>query len=94
MALQMKRIVLFTPNMPAMTAFYRDVIGLKVKSEEKGWVELDAGGCAIALHSGTSAVGKRAPKIVFYAKDVGAVRDELVFARREAGQGQDLAGLA
>ena len=30
MTLSMRRIVLFTKDMPSMTAFYRDVLGLKV----------------------------------------------------------------
>ncbi len=55
MTLSMRRIVLFTKNMPGMMAFYRDVLGLKVRKDEKGWKEFDANGCVIALHNGTSA---------------------------------------
>ena len=55
MTLSMRRIVLFTKDMPGMTAFYRDVLGLKVSKDEKGWKEFDANGCVIALHNGTSA---------------------------------------
>jgi len=54
MALSMRRIVLFTKDMPEMTAFYRDVLGLKLRKDEKGWKEFDANGCVIALHNGTS----------------------------------------
>ena len=53
MTLSMRRIVLFT------TAFYRDVLGLKVRKDRKGWKEFDANGCVIALHNGTSEVGRR-----------------------------------
>jgi catechol 2,3-dioxygenase-like lactoylglutathione lyase family enzyme len=49
MTLSMRRIVLFTKDMPGMTAFYRDVLGLKVRKDEKGWKEFDANGCVIAL---------------------------------------------
>jgi catechol 2,3-dioxygenase-like lactoylglutathione lyase family enzyme len=78
MKLAMRRIVLFTKNMSAMAAFYRDVLGLPLKTDEKGWKEFDAGGCGIALHKGTSRVGARPPKIVFFAGDVPAARADLI----------------
>ncbi|MFX9181223.1 VOC family protein, partial [Acinetobacter baumannii] len=52
--LELRRVILFTPRLEAMTAFYRDVIGLEVVRQEEGWVELAAGACAIALHAGAS----------------------------------------
>lgn len=78
MTISMRRIVLFTKAMPRMVAFYRDVLGLRPIKDEKGWKEFDADGCVIALHNGTSAVGKRPPKIGFYARDVAAAGDELM----------------
>ena len=78
MTLSMRRIVLFTKDIPRMTTFYRDVLGLKLRKEEKGWKEFDANGCVIALHNGTSSVGKRPPKIGFWAPDIGAARQELI----------------
>ena len=70
MTLSMRRIVLFTKNMPGMVAFYRDGLGLKLRKDEKGWKEFDANGCVIALHNGTSEVGRRPPKIGFWAEDI------------------------
>jgi predicted enzyme related to lactoylglutathione lyase len=64
--------------LPGMVKFYRDVLGLKLKKDEKGWKEFDANGCVIALHNGTSQVGRRPPKIGFWAKDIAAARQELV----------------
>lgn len=78
MTLSMRRIVLFTRNMPGMVAFYRDVLGLRLRTDEKGWKELDANGCVIALHNGTSEVGRRSPKIGFWTDDVTAARQELL----------------
>ena len=78
MNLHLRRIVLFTDNLEAMTAFYRDVIGLKIAGREKGWVDFEAGACNIALHAGKSVVGSRPPKLVFYAADVAATRAALV----------------
>jgi hypothetical protein len=45
---------------------------------EKGWKEFDANGCVIALHNGTSQVGRRPPKIGFWARDIAAARQELI----------------
>lgn len=78
MKLSMRRIVLFTKDMPGMTAFYRDVLGLRLLKDEKGWKEFDANGCVIALHNGTSEVGRQPPKIGFWADDIAAARQELI----------------
>jgi len=78
MLLSMRRIVLFTKAMPRMVAFYRDVLGLNLVKDEKGWKEFDANGCIIALHNGTSEVGRRPPKIGFWAEDIDATRAELI----------------
>jgi catechol 2,3-dioxygenase-like lactoylglutathione lyase family enzyme len=78
MTLSMRRIVLFTKDMPGMVAFYRDVLGLELRKDEKGWKEFDANGCVIALHNGTSSVGRRPPKIGFWAPDIAVARAELI----------------
>ena len=77
MPLELRRITLFTQAMDTMSRFYEDVLGLPLVAEEKGWKEYGAGVCTIALHAGQSEVGKRAPKLVFYAADVAAVRATL-----------------
>jgi catechol 2,3-dioxygenase-like lactoylglutathione lyase family enzyme len=86
MRLSMRRIVLFTRDMPGMIAFYRDVLGLRMVKDESGWKELDADGCMIALHNGTSQVGKRPPKIGFWAKDVAAARETLIARGAKLGK--------
>ena len=63
--MKIRRIVIFTNQMEAMTAFYRDVVGLEQKADQPGWKEFDAGAIAIALHNGASEVGRRPPKLVF-----------------------------
>ena len=78
MTLSMRRIVLFTKDMPGMVRFYRDVLGLELRKDEKGWKEFDANGCVIALHNGTSEVGRRPPKIGFWALDIVKARQDLV----------------
>ena len=76
--MKMARVILFTGQMDAMSRFYGEVLGLKKVSAEKGWMEFAAGDATIALHSGPSSPGRKGPKIVFYAKDVAAVRETLV----------------
>jgi catechol 2,3-dioxygenase-like lactoylglutathione lyase family enzyme len=78
MKLSMRRIVLFTKDMPRMTPFYRDVLGLRLRKDEKGWKEFDANGCIIALHNGTSEVGRRPPKVGFWTSAIAAARQELI----------------
>jgi len=97
MQLRLSRIVLFTSNMDAMTAFYRDVLGFRLKANEKGWKTFDAGGCEIALHGGRSRVGGRPPKLAFDVKDVAGTRAVLVKRGARMGKvvsanGLDLCG--
>ena len=93
MKLSMRRIVLFTKDMPKMIAFYREVLGLRLLKDEPGWKELDADGCVIALHNGSSQVGKRPPKIGFWASDVAAARDALVARGAKLGKVMSGGGL-
>ena len=60
-----------------MSRFYAEVLGLRQVADEKGWKELAAGGVRIALHSGPAPPGRKCPKIVFHAEDVGATREIL-----------------
>ena len=55
-------VILYVEDMDAQVSFYRDKLGLNVKSpqdtenySEEFWVELDSGPCTLALHAG----GKR-----------------------------------
>jgi predicted enzyme related to lactoylglutathione lyase len=93
MDLAIKRIVIFTADMSRMATFYRDVIGLDQMREERGWVEFAAGGCNVALHNGTSAIGSRPPKLVFFSKDVAAARERLVKRGARLGKVKSKNGL-
>lgn len=75
--MKMARVILFTARMDEMSKFYGDALGLKQVTREPGWQEFAAGSARIALHSGPSSPGRKGPKIVFYAKDVAAMRDKL-----------------
>ncbi len=75
--MKLARVILFTAQMEKMAKFYGDVLGLKRVTNEKGWQEFAAGGTRIALHSGPSSPGRKGPKLVFYARDVAAMREKL-----------------
>ena len=78
MHLELRRIILFTRNMDAMSRFYAEVLGLDLANSEPGWKDYSAGACSIALHEGESKPGTRSPKLAFYAKDVAATRNTLI----------------
>ena len=86
MQLTLKRIMLFTPDMPRVTAFYRDVLGLPLCIDEPAFKEFDAGGCGIALHNGSSRVGARPPKLNFWSENVAATREALIARGAKLGK--------
>ena len=89
MNLKIRRIILFTSQMAAMEDFYGKVLGLTVVGREAGWIDFNAGACAIALHAEGGKPGKRPPKIAFHAADVTAARSVLV--KRGAKMGKVIA---
>jgi catechol 2,3-dioxygenase-like lactoylglutathione lyase family enzyme len=97
MQLRLSRVILFTTNMDRMVSFYRDVLGLRLKTDDKGWKRFDAGNCEIALHSGGGKPAPRSPKIQFDVTDVAATRDWLIARGAKMGKltstdGLDLCG--
>jgi catechol 2,3-dioxygenase-like lactoylglutathione lyase family enzyme len=93
MQLRLSRVILFTANMDMMVAFYRDVLGLKLRTNDKGWKTFDAGACEIALHSSGRKPGPRSPKIQFDVKDVAATRDWLIARGAKMGKVSSTDGL-
>jgi catechol 2,3-dioxygenase-like lactoylglutathione lyase family enzyme len=88
MKLELRRIILFTANLEAMSRFYREALGLELVNSEPGCREFQGGACAIALHQGESRIGKKPPKLAFCAADVAAARATLT--RRGAKMGKVL----
>lgn len=77
-SLAIRRVILFTHNLADMAHFYRDILGLKVVGEEPGWLDLDGGGCRLALHEARFDGAEGPAKIAFFAEDVAAARAELI----------------
>ena len=90
MEAKLMRVMLLVKDVPALAAFYRDVLGCKIMGEiDPEWTEVDAGGCAVALHSWDSTQtqrGRPGVKIVFGVADVEATRRELVAKGVTMGQ--------
>ena len=82
MEAKLMRVMLLVKDVPALAAFYRDALGCTIMGQiDPEWTEVDAGGCAIALHPWNSSQAERGHptvKIVFGVDDVEATRDELV----------------
>jgi hypothetical protein len=75
------RIILFVKKPKTVADFYLKFFDLKVleTSENGKWIDLDAGGIRIGLHSASrSPKSSPSSKIVFYAKDVAKLRDKLI----------------
>jgi lactoylglutathione lyase len=74
-------IILHVRNVEKATAFYRDVLGLKVKMQDGGWIELDTGKTVLALHGGEEDVFPAEPKgptcVVFGVDDIQATYEHL-----------------
>jgi predicted enzyme related to lactoylglutathione lyase len=70
---KLSMVILFARDPIASLAFYRDLLGMKVTEESPQWVQLEAGGVAIALHAHPNIPAKRDganPWIVFGVDDV------------------------
>jgi predicted enzyme related to lactoylglutathione lyase len=75
---ELMEVILYVEDMPGQVAFYRDILGMRVKSPATGedlqtasWVELESGPCTLALHAGGKRrFGEDAPKIVFRVTDI------------------------
>ena len=77
MELALRRVIIFTSDMETMARFYCEVLGLARLADEPCWKAFDAGAVQIALHNGSAMLGRRPPKLVFYAADVAAARATL-----------------
>ena len=91
MSLKLKRVIIFTSKMDALTKFYGKQLGLSPRIDPRvdpsEWIEFDAGEARIALHK-AHGKGNRvggAMKLVFYAKDVVKARAALMRKKVKMG---------
>lgn len=52
-------VILYVKDTEKAVPFYRDTLGMKVKSSEPGWVELETGSTTLCLHGHETLPAKR-----------------------------------
>jgi predicted enzyme related to lactoylglutathione lyase len=78
-------VILYVQDMASQVAFYRDRLGLILRSPANQedfnsayWVEFETGACSLVLHGGgQKRSGPDAPKIVFRVQDIQVAQNEL-----------------
>lgn len=101
MAMALTRVIIFVGDVEKCAKFYGDVFGFNVLPQTYTpgeWAELDTGACPVALHKAYGQGGapidkptgstRSAHKIVFYAEDVSAKREELIARGAKMGEVQ------
>ena len=51
--------IVFVSDMKRSVAFYRDVVGMRLKFESPGWTEFSTEGATLALHASEAAGGTK-----------------------------------
>ena len=73
-------IILYVPNTSEALKFYRDTLGIKVRMDEDGWVELETGSTTVALHGEKQADKARSggrAVVVFNVDDISEAYEQL-----------------
>lgn len=73
-------VIAFVDDMDAAIAFYRDVVGFKLRFGSPHWSEFDSGPTTLALHLGTPEAPAGTVKIGIGAADFEALRAKLLSA--------------
>lgn len=77
---QLKQIIVYVSDMNRSLQFYQGLLQLAMQSPKQDdysdtmWVELDGGGCTLALHGGSQGSSGDVPQIVFRVNDVEETR--------------------
>ena len=94
MIVDLMEVILYVEDMNKQVAFYRDLIGLKIKEpqgvtdfKDAYWVEFETGACTLVLHGGgRRRLGADTPKIVFRVVNIEAARKELLARGVQVGE--------
>jgi catechol 2,3-dioxygenase-like lactoylglutathione lyase family enzyme len=57
-------VIIYVKDTKKALSFYRDTLGMKVRMEEDGWVELDTGSVTVALHADEHHKSETTPGVV------------------------------
>ncbi len=92
---ELMEVIVHVKDMNSQVVFYRDTLGLRVSYpagaqdySKEGWVTLETGRCALALHSGGRTRLSESPshRIVFRTQDIQAARNQLLRKGVQAGE--------
>ena len=78
-AMRFKYAMKFVADMDKAVAFYRDVLGLKLRFQSPGWSEFDTGETTLALHAASEGYPPGSVQLAFGSEDL-----EGFYAGREA----------
>lgn len=73
-------VILYVKDTKKAVPFYRDILGIPVRMDEQGWVELETAGFTLALHGcegKLKALPETAPTVVFQVPDIRAAHKAL-----------------
>lgn len=73
-------VIMYVKDTEKSVPFYRDQLGIKVRMQHPGWVELETGSTILALHGEEKPMPKRTegqPVMVFHVDDVYATFEAL-----------------
>lgn len=71
-------VMLVVRDLDRSTAFYRDILGLKVKSQSPGWTQLDAGHIVLGLHLETDRLKVEPREAVQFGFEVADVQQAAI----------------
>lgn len=81
------QVILYVQEMDRSVHLYHDLLGLPINYPKEAadyaqemWVELDAGGCTLALHGGARTLPDDKHELIFTVKDIQSAREELIAA--------------
>ena len=64
-------VILYVPDAKEAVTFYKEKLGMTVKLDDEGWIELETGSVTLALHSSPdSTKSKERTTAVFSVEDV------------------------
>ena len=66
--MRFKYAMKFVADMDKAVAFYRDVLGLKLRFQSPGWSEFDTGETTLALHAASEGYPPGSVQLAFGAK--------------------------
>ncbi|MEZ4488762.1 MAG: VOC family protein [Cyanobacteriota/Melainabacteria group bacterium] len=73
--------ILYVPDAAKALPFYQDKLGMTVKLNDEGWIELESGPCTLALHSTDELDSHKErsamPTMVFQVENIQEAYDSL-----------------